>query len=881
MPVFFLLMILMFFPLTLQNSGETEKMPAEKPVTFTFADEQTGWAAGLIKTGGVVKNPGDSSLTNAIGKQNVYKTMLLKTTDGGQSWFLQTVLQSADERIEIRDLFALDARHCWVVATRVFADKTFILATTDGQTWKAMNFTEDITPKQIFFTDALNGWMIGSALAQADELFRTNDGGKTWKSFSTGFQGTFHSLRFSGNKGYLLANLVSSPENLTILKTSDGGDIWISALEAKADAGYNLVGTNLQMSHDTVYVLAKSINEDSDEYGNSVLIYSSDGFASSETRRVTYEKDTKINETLVGNFSIQSGQLIGVDLVPSDYFASATQEFASYNLITSDDEGKTWTKIAEFNKAVYHFMTLSASVALCSSGDGEIFYSANSGRNWTLSSVNFRNYFLKPPSVALQAQADGMESDALAYGDEWDELARDTTYSSRWESADDSLLALSFSNNVDVTKYKADVSKKFSVGIDTVASSIIVFDKRIRRGAKHGIWDLLKEEARTGEIKIRKYKTLRFAGEVHAVDGKRPVKFSWSSSINGELSDQLSFTTQPRQLFPGTHFIFFKAMDENGQWSNPVVVKVVVEDFPKYKFPFQGAWTAGGGGSYYNKGWHIRGIRYALDLNNTESNEGSDGDYGLPVRASTDGVVAFAGYMRGYGRTVKIDYMYGGHKYTTLVSHLATISVDIGETVKQGQELGTCGTTGRSSAPHVHWELRVDDICQAPEPVFENDSTAIQTVYNGGTFNSDNYYQPPYIVVVDEPQIPNTWFERRGYYHSYRWVNVTKSLKTVEVKWKPKLPRSGDYKVQVHIPKKYATAMATYEVHNKNGVQSVKVNQNKFTDEWVTLGTYAFDADDDVYVYTSNATGQSKGTIAFDAVRFIGQWEKEQVGLTK
>ncbi|NUM79419.1 peptidoglycan DD-metalloendopeptidase family protein [bacterium] len=879
MPFFIGWIVLILFSLSLQETGSAKL--SERPIAITLADEQTGWAVGSVKTGGVVKNPADSSSVNVIGKQNVYKTMLLKTTNGGQSWFLQTVLQSADEQIEIRALFALDAQHCWVVATKVFTDKTFILATGDGQTWKAMNFTEDVTPKQILFTDALNGWMIGSALAQADQLFRTNDGGRSWKPYSTGFQGTFHGLRFSGNKGYLLANLVSSPENLTILKTLDGGDIWIAALEVKADAGSNLIGMDLHMNHDTVYATAKSINEDSDEYGNSMLITSSDGFASSQTHRVTYEKDTKVNETLLGNLSVRSGQLTGVDLAPSDYFVSAAGEFASYNLITSADEGKTWTKIAEFNKSVYHFMLVSESTALCSSGDGEIFYSANNGRNWTLSPIDFRNYFLKPPSAALQAQADGMDSDALAYGDEWDELAHDTTYSSRWESADDSLLALNFSKNVDVTKYKADISKKFSVGIDTVASTVIVFNKRIRRGAKHETWDLIKEEARTGEIKIRKYKTLRFAGQVHAIDGKRPIKYSWSSSINGELSDQLSFTTHPRQLFPGTHFIFFKAMDESGQWSNPVVVKVIVEDFPKYKFPFHGTWTAGGGGSYYNKGWHIRGIRYALDLNNAEANEGSDSDYGLPVRASTDGVVAFAGYMRGYGRTVKIDYMYGGHKYTTLVSHLATISVEVGETVKQGQELGTCGSTGRSSAPHVHWELRVDDMCEAPEPVFENDSTVVQTVYNGGTFDSDNFYQPSHIVVVDEPKIPNTWFETRGYYHGYRWVNVTKSLKTVEVKWKPKLPRSGDYKVQVHIAKKFATAMATYEVHSKNGVQSVKVNQNKFTDEWVTLGTYAFDADDDVYVYASNATGQNKGTIAFDAVRFIGQWEREQVGLTK
>lgn len=228
---------------------------------------------------------------------------------------------------------------------------------------------------------------------------------------------------------------------------------------------------------------------------------------------------------------------------------------------------------------------------------------------------------------------------------------------------------------------------------------------------------------------------------------------------------------------------------------------------------------------------------------------------------------------------VKIDYMYGGHKYTTLVSHLATISVDIGEKVKQGQELGGCGTTGRSSAPHIHWELRIDDQCTPPEPIFENDSTIVQIIRDGSTFRSDNTYKPEHIIVVDEGDIPNTYKDYRGYYHSYRYAGVTKTEKTTEAVWKPKLPRSGPYKVQVHIPKKFAVANARYRVYTKSGVQEIKVNQNKFTDEWVTLGVYEFDAGDNAYVALDNATGQTRGTIAFDAVRFVGQWESNQTGL--
>ena len=333
--------------------------------------------------------------------------------------------------------------------------------------------------------------------------------------------------------------------------------------------------------------------------------------------------------------------------------------------------------------------------------------------------------------------------------------------------------------------------------------------------------------------------------------------------------------TRPEQLTPGTHYIFFKAMDHSGSWTKPVVMKVIVEDFPVYKFPFYGRWVVGGGGSYYNRGRHTKGIRYALDLNYAEGSDGGDNDFGIPVRASTDGVVTFVGYTKGYGRNVRISYQYAGKVYTTLVSHLATMSVEVGEKVKMGQELGTCGSTGRSSAPHIHWELRVNDVCVPPEPVFENDSTILQTIRDGELVESDNIYLPAHIIIVDEPDIPGTWLEYRGYNHSFRWCGISKQ-KTVEAKWKPKLSKSGLYKVQVHIPRDHASAVATYRIHSKNAIQEVKINQNKFTWDWATLGVFEFDMNDEVYVSLDNSSTQRKGAITFDAVRFIGMWNEDK-----
>lgn len=843
-------------------------------VYFSFADSLTGWAVGQVKTGGFVYK---DSIKNAQRK-NVYKSMILKTTDGGITWDLQTVIQSGEEAPDVKAIYALDKNHCWIAISQEFNDKDFILRTEDGHTWKALSFNyPEIQAKKLLFTDAMTGWMLASEMFGEDKVYQTFDGGISWSPYDIGYAGVLSDMIFEGNTGYIVANLRSNPASCSILRTDDGGRIWIVANEIKPDNGTVVEGTSVKVHGKKVLVLTKTFDPDAPEAAHSDLLYSADAFVSYVPQKVDYEKESKYNETVLNDLSITEAAIVGIDNLAFESYWEGQPSYS--HLIGSIDNGKNWTRISVIDQAVFNFYAVTSRQMIYSTTDGGIQVSTNGGIHWRAADIDFKNVF----HHAIETEPSSPLGNLYTFMDEEESgFDHDTTYTSKWESMADSLLAVNFSKITDVKKYKVDTSLDFAVGIDSVYSSAVVMNKRMRYGSKHQTWDLIKEEALTGEIRIRKYKTLRLVGKVHTANGRKAVRFNWSSSITGDLSDRLAFNTGPKQLVAGTHYVFFKAMDDRGQWSDPMVIKIVVDDFPKYKFPFDGLWLAGGGGSYYNRGHHIRGIRYALDLNYQEGQDGGDSDYGIPVRASTDGVVTFVGYVRGYGRMVKIDYMYGGHKYTTLVSHLATISVDIGEKVKQGQELGGCGTTGRSSAPHIHWELRIDDQCTPPEPIFENDSTIIQMIKDGSTFRSDNTYQPEHIVVVDEGDIPNTYRDYRGYYHSYRYVGVTKTAKTTEAVWKPKLPRSGTYKVQVHIPKKFAVGNARYRVHSKSGVQEIKVNQNKFTDEWVTLGVYDFDAADNVYVALDNVTGQTRGTIAFDAVRFIGQWESKQgLGLSK
>jgi hypothetical protein len=78
---------------------------------------------------------------------------------------------------------------------------------------------------------------------------------------------------------------------------------------------------------------------------------------------------------------------------------------------------------------------------------------------------------------------------------------------------------------------------------------------------------------------------------------------------------------------------------------------------------------------------------------------------GTPVYASANGVVIFAGVESGYGNVITINHGYG---ITTKYAHLNEIVVREGDAVKRGDKIGTVGVTGRSTGPHLHYEVRIN-----------------------------------------------------------------------------------------------------------------------------------------------------------------------------
>jgi len=80
---------------------------------------------------------------------------------------------------------------------------------------------------------------------------------------------------------------------------------------------------------------------------------------------------------------------------------------------------------------------------------------------------------------------------------------------------------------------------------------------------------------------------------------------------------------------------------------------------------------------------------------------------GTPVIAPADGAITYADYLGGYGRAIMVDH---GHGITTRFGHLSNFAVAAGQYVHRGDTIGYVGSSGRSTGPHLHYEVRINDV---------------------------------------------------------------------------------------------------------------------------------------------------------------------------
>ncbi len=109
----------------------------------------------------------------------------------------------------------------------------------------------------------------------------------------------------------------------------------------------------------------------------------------------------------------------------------------------------------------------------------------------------------------------------------------------------------------------------------------------------------------------------------------------------------------------------------------------------------------------------------------TKFHEGMDfsADIGTPVYATGNGTVVRAGWESGYGNLVEIDH---GFNYITRYAHLSKINVTKGQQTKRGDKIGELGNTGKSTGPHLHYEVRLRGVPQNPVNYYFMDLTPEQ-----------------------------------------------------------------------------------------------------------------------------------------------------------
>ena len=115
---------------------------------------------------------------------------------------------------------------------------------------------------------------------------------------------------------------------------------------------------------------------------------------------------------------------------------------------------------------------------------------------------------------------------------------------------------------------------------------------------------------------------------------------------------------------------------------------------------------------YVTDGFGMR--RNPFNGEGREVHEGLDiaVDFGTPVTATADGLVIYAAPHAGYGNLVIV---YHSNGITTRYGHLSRISAEAGQRVRRGDQVGNAGSTGRSTGPHVHYEIREND--QSVDPL--------------------------------------------------------------------------------------------------------------------------------------------------------------------
>ncbi len=184
------------------------------------------------------------------------------------------------------------------------------------------------------------------------------------------------------------------------------------------------------------------------------------------------------------------------------------------------------------------------------------------------------------------------------------------------------------------------------------------------------------------------------------LEGKLTECKNQQSYLDSKIAENESYTKQLEQNLAEYEKAYEKAkQEEEAAWRAAQSKTSVNTVFTggKFGWPSTSSYTIT---SYY-------GVRIHPILKTKRGHAGLDigASYGTNVLASNSGTVIMASYNGGYGNCVMIDH---GGGYVTLYGHNSSLCVSVGQKVSRGDVIAKVGSTGLSSGPHIHFEIRIN-----------------------------------------------------------------------------------------------------------------------------------------------------------------------------
>ncbi|MDK2817687.1 MAG: hypothetical protein PWR22_2316 [Moorella sp. (in: firmicutes)] len=201
---------------------------------------------------------------------------------------------------------------------------------------------------------------------------------------------------------------------------------------------------------------------------------------------------------------------------------------------------------------------------------------------------------------------------------------------------------------------------------------------------------------------------------VYRQEVKEPVPYEVKVETNTDLLRGQERVKQAGS--EGERLVTYQVVTKNGVQVEKKVIQQQVLKEPVTKIVERGTRVvlASRGGGSGRLAWPTRGIitsPYGYRGREFHSGMDIDGYVGQPVGAAEDGTVTFAGYDGGYGRMITIDH---GGGLVTRYAHLSGFNVRVGQRVNRGQVIGYVGVSGRTTGPHLHFEVLVNGSFRNP-----------------------------------------------------------------------------------------------------------------------------------------------------------------------